>query len=91
MRLEIPVWDRPPDEQGGLQGCLPSPRGQVLSHLLTITMTVIIVDFEDDDGVSGANPGGQVRQRRPYGREDRQKSTLHSIIIAAASENTFST
>ena len=89
MRLEIPVWDRPPDEQGGLQGCLPSPRGQVLSHLLTMTVTVL--DDEDDAGVDGANPGGQVRQRRPYGREDRQKSTLHLIIIAAASENTFST
>ena len=54
MRLEIAVWDCPPDEQGGLQGCLPSPRGQVLSHLLTMTVTVL--DDEDDAGVDGAVP-----------------------------------
>ena len=34
---------------------------------------------EADCGDDKANVGGQVRQRRSYGREDRQKSTYQSL------------
>ena len=37
------------------------------------------VDDKGDGGDDEANGGGQVRQRRSYGREDRQKSTYQSL------------